>query len=134
MAVRSLTASVLVFGLAAFHDAAAQQARGDSLAVNETEYQGWKLYHVNCDRCHGVDALGSSFAPNLRRSVGPDGGVNHDLFVAKTENGVPDKGMPAWKGNLTREQIDALWAYITARSSGRLAPGRPHVKSPIEGQ
>jgi mono/diheme cytochrome c family protein len=101
----------------------------DSLAVTETEYQGWKVYHANCDRCHGQDATGSSFAPNLRHSVGPQGSLNSEAFVDKTTNGVVDKGMPAWKGTLSREQMEDVYAYVRARSTGRLAPGRPHVAS-----
>jgi cytochrome c len=101
----------------------------DSLAVSQAEYQGWKLYHTYCDRCHGQDAVGTTFAPDLRRSVGPEGSVSHDVFIQKTSDGVVDKGMPAWKGVLSREQMEDIWAYLRARSSGRLAPGRPHVVS-----
>ena len=28
-------------------------------------YNGWKWWHVYCYRCHGVDAAGSTLAPNL---------------------------------------------------------------------
>ncbi len=99
----------------------------DSLAVNAAEYDGWKTYHVYCDRCHGQDATGSSFAPNLQRSVGPQGAVNHDVFIQKTTDGVIDKGMPAWKSQLSTQQMGNIYAYLRARSSGRLAAGRPHV-------
>jgi mono/diheme cytochrome c family protein len=102
---------------------------GDSLAVNKAEYQGWKTYHTYCDRCHGQDAMGSTIAPNLRRSVGADGSVTHNVFIQRVADGVADKGMPAWKGILSPEQMEDLWAYIRARSSGRLAPGRPHMAS-----
>ena len=33
--------------------------------------------------------------------------------------------MPTWKGLLSPEQIEDLWQYVNARSSGKLAPGRP---------
>jgi cytochrome c len=102
-------------------------APGDSLAVNKVEYQGWKTYNTYCDRCHGQDALGSSLAPNLRRSVGPEVGMTHDVFIRRVTDGVVDKGMPAWKGMLTPEQIESIWAYVRARSSGRLSAGRPHI-------
>jgi mono/diheme cytochrome c family protein len=124
--------SVLVIVIATPSQIAVAQGRSDTLGVSQTEYQGWKVYHVNCDRCHGVDAIGSSFAPNLRRSVSPDGGVDHTAFVRDVEDGIPDKGMPAWKGNLTPEQIDAIWAYLKARSTGGLAPGRPHVSRKLD--
>ena len=28
-------------------------------------YDGWKWWHVYCYRCHGVDAVGTTNAPNL---------------------------------------------------------------------
>lgn len=96
-------------------------ARPDSLAVSKAEYEGWKTYHTYCDRCHGQDAVGSAIAPNLRRPM------THELFVQRVTDGVADKGMPAWKGVLTPEQMENIWAYLQARSSGRLAPGRPHI-------
>jgi mono/diheme cytochrome c family protein len=68
-------------------------------------------------------------APNLRRSVGPEGSVTHDVFLQRVTDGVADKGMPAWKGVLSPEQMEAIWAYVRARSGGRLAPGRPHLAS-----
>ncbi len=73
--------------------------------------------------------MGTTLAPDLRHSVGPDGSVTHDVFIQKVTDGVPDKGMPAWKGTLSPEQVEDIWAYVKARSSGRLAPGRPHLAS-----
>ena len=54
--------------------------------------------------------------------------VDHDLFVQTVKNGRPDKGMPTWGPLLTDKQVDDLYAYLKARSEGRLAPGRPHAK------
>jgi mono/diheme cytochrome c family protein len=99
----------------------------DALLVSPAEYEGWKMFHVYCFRCHGVDAMGGGIAPNLRHSVSSEGSVTHDVFVKTVTNGRLDKGMPTWKELLSPEQIEDLWAYVTARSSGRLAPGRPHM-------
>jgi mono/diheme cytochrome c family protein len=98
----------------------------DSLLVTSAEYEGWKTFHVYCYRCHGVDAMGSDIAPNLRHSVGPQGSIDHAAFVTTVKNGRPEKGMPTWGPLLSDEKIEQLWAYIKARSEGRLAPGRPH--------
>lgn len=98
----------------------------DSLLVTDKEYQGWKWFHVYCFRCHGVDAMGGTFAPNLRHSLGPEGSVTHDIFLQTVTNGRPAKGMPTWKALLDSTQIEELYAYIIARSQGRLIPGRPH--------
>ena len=87
------------------------------------------MFSVYCYRCHGVDAMGGGIAPNLRHSVGPEGSVTHDVFITTVTNGRLDKGMPTWKALLSPEQMEDLWLYINARSSGRLAPGRPHMAS-----
>lgn len=98
----------------------------DPLLVNQSEYDGWKMFHVYCYRCHGVDALGSTLAPNLRHSVGPEGSVDHACFIKTVTDGRPTKGMPSWKALLDSTQIENIWHYLQARASGRLAPGRPH--------
>ena len=107
---------------------AAQQAaapQDDHLTASPAAYQGWKTFHVYCYRCHGTDAMGSDLAPNLRHSVGPEGSVTHEVFVTTVKEGRLPKGMPSWKALLSDEQIENVWAYLKARSSGQLAPGRP---------
>lgn len=101
----------------------------DHLLVSPQEYEGWKMFSVYCYRCHGVDAMGGGIAPNLRHSVSSEGSVTHDVFIQTVTNGRLDKGMPTWKALLSPEQMEDLWLYINARSSGRLAPGRPHMAS-----
>jgi quinoprotein dehydrogenase-associated probable ABC transporter substrate-binding protein len=105
------------------------RAGRDSLLVTDDEYQGWKWFHVYCYRCHGTDALGSPLAPNLRHSVSPEGTVTHDVFLTTVRDGRPAKGMPSWNALLNAQQIEQLYAYIKARSDGRLAEGRPHRAS-----
>ena len=107
---------------------ASRPAVRDSLEASEAEYQGWKMFHVYCYRCHGTDALGSDLAPNLRHSVSPQGSVTHDVFLTTVKEGRVPKGMPTWKTVLSDEQIETLYAYVKARSEQRLAAGRPHRK------
>jgi len=99
---------------------------GDNLAVTQSEYNGWKVFAANCTRCHGEDAVGSTIAPSLVKSLRES--VTHEVFVQTVTNGRPEKGMPAWGPLLSQQQIEDLYAYLKARSEGRLAPGRPHVK------
>jgi cbb3-type cytochrome c oxidase subunit III len=99
----------------------------DHLLVSPQEYEGWKMFSVYCYRCHGVDAMGGGIAPNLRHSVSSEGSVTHEVFIQTVTNGRLEKGMPSWKALLSPEQMEDLWQYINARSSGRLAPGRPHM-------
>jgi cytochrome c len=99
-------------------------AEGDkTVAVSSAEYDGWKVFHSNCDRCHGQDATGSSFAPNLRASIG-ENGMSEATFTSVVSDG-RGKEMPAFKSTLTGAQIDQLFAYLKARSTGTLGPGRP---------
>ena len=95
--------------------------------MNNAEYQGWKTFHVYCYRCHGVDAMGSDLAPNLRHSLGPQGSVTHEVFVTTVKEGRLPKGMPSWKTLLDDQQIENVYAYLRARADLRLAPGRPHL-------
>jgi mono/diheme cytochrome c family protein len=97
----------------------------DSLLASQAEYNGWKTYHVYCYRCHGVEAMGSDIAPNLRESLRTH--VTHDVFIDVVTNGRIEKGMPAWKELLTKDKMEEVYAYLKARSDGRLKPGRPHT-------
>jgi mono/diheme cytochrome c family protein len=105
----------------------------DKLLVTEIEYQGWRYYSVYCERCHAPDAVGTADAPDLRYSVSPEGGVTADSFrviVRKgTENREEKKVMKGFEELLDDQRIDQVYAYIKARSEGRLAPGRPHRES-----
>ena len=101
----------------------------DHLAVNAVVYQGWKMFEVYCTRCHGEDAVGSSFAPALKKSVGPSGTIDHVTFFQTVTNGRPGKGMPTWGNLLSPEQKEDIWNYLRARAVGGLAPGRPHLKT-----
>ena len=139
MHVRFLTTSVASAGVVAIA-LAASVGRGapalaaaapadstrDSLLVADQVYQGWKWFHVYCFRCHGEDAVSGGLAPDLRVSLGPHGLVTHEVFMQTVANGRLDKGMPGWKVLLDSAQTEQLYAYVVARSSGQLVPGRPH--------
>jgi mono/diheme cytochrome c family protein len=101
-----------------------QPSSSDTVAVSSAEYDGWKVYHTHCDRCHGQDATGSTFAPNLRQSVGANG-MTEAAFSSVVRDGLAAKGMPAFQPTITDAQIGQLYAYVKARSTGTLGPGRP---------
>lgn len=110
--------------------AAKHGQKPDSLAVTPSEYDGWKMFHVYCYRCHGVDAMGGTFAPNLRHSVSKQGSVTHDVFLQTVTWGRTGLGMPSWRELLDTTQMNDIYHYLLARSSGRLLPGRPHIGTP----
>ena len=94
-------------------------------------YQGWKQYELNCSRCHGEFAMGTSFAPVLLLSVRPNGAVpTQELFTQTVCSGRPAKGMPSWCAlGLDFDTITKIYSYIKGRSDGSIGPGRPAVKS-----
>ena len=98
--------------------------------VNETVYDGWKQFNLNCARCHGEDALGTTIAPHLIVSLRPDGPINtKELFMSTVCAGRPAKGMPAWCSlGLGMDKIQDIYAYVKGRSDGKIHPGRPAVR------
>ena len=90
--------------------------------VSDVVMNGWRWFHVYCFRCHGVDALGSSIAPNLRESIKA---LSHDEFIQVIREGRPEKGMQAWNVLLDESQMEDIYQYVMERSTGRLKPGRP---------
>jgi len=85
---------------------------------------------LNCARCHGEDALGTTIAPHLIVSLRPDGPINtKELFMSTVCAGRPAKGMPAWCSlGLTMDKIGDIYGYVKGRSEGKISPGRPAVR------
>ena len=99
--------------------------------VPQQVYDGWKQFNLNCARCHGEDAQGTTIAPHLIVSLKPDGPINtKELFVSTVCAGRPEKGMPPWCSlGLGMDKIQQIYLYVKGRSDGKLAPGRPAVRS-----
>ncbi|MFL5450201.1 MAG: c-type cytochrome [Gemmatimonadales bacterium] len=99
--------------------------------VPQQVYDGWKQFNLNCARCHGEDAMGTSIAPHLIMSLKPDGPINSkELFMSTVCAGRPAKGMPAWCSlGLTMDKIQDIYAYVKGRSDGKISPGRPAVRA-----
>ena len=90
-------------------------------------YDGWKWWHVYCYRCHGVDAVGTTNAPNLTE---PNRKLSSSAFLKVVMNGIPDKGMQAWDKLLDKKQVAEIHLYVRARSDKVLPPGRPDEIGP----
>jgi mono/diheme cytochrome c family protein len=95
--------------------------------VPQGVYAGWKNFQLNCARCHGEEATGTSFAPNLLHSVGPDGIISSQaIFVSTVCQGRPAKGMPSWCSiGLEIPTMINIYSYVKRRSDGKMGPGRP---------
>ena len=98
--------------------------------VSQAVYDGWKQFNLNCARCHGEDALGTTIAPHLIVSLKPTGPINtKELFVQTVCAGRPEKGMPAWCAlGLGMDKINNIYEYVKGRSDAKISPGRPAVK------
>ena len=95
--------------------------------VDAETYNGWKQFSLHCARCHGDDALGTTFGPNLVTSLGPTGEVStREDFLEVLRNGRHDKWMPsAAKMGLDSVYFEGLYRYLAGRGSGVLKGGRP---------
>lgn len=98
--------------------------------VSQEVYNGWKYFNLNCARCHGEDALGTSFAPHLILSLKPDGPINtKELFIQTVCGGRPEKGMPSWCAlGMEIDKIQAIYTYVKGRSDAKIHPGRPAIR------
>ena len=102
----------------------------DSSETYKSVYNGWKWWHVYCYRCHGMNAVGGTLAPNL---IDPNGKMALNDFLPKVRGGNVDSGMPAWSQLLDDKQITQIYTYVRARADKVLPPGRPDEVGPKGG-
>jgi mono/diheme cytochrome c family protein len=127
-----MVAAALVLGAGS---AAAQQRDEWHPAPRDTvdndTYQGWKQFELNCSRCHGEYAVGSSFAPALVVSLKEGGSIpSKEAFITTVCAGRPDKGMPGWCAlGLEMDKIERMYRYIKGRADGKISAGRPLLKA-----
>jgi len=93
-------------------------------------YNGWKMWHVYCYRCHGMNAIATTLGPSL---IEPSGQFSRAEFLEFVRTGNPDKGMPAWNKLLDDNQIVDIQTYVKARADKVLPPGRPDEVGPNRG-
>ena len=82
---------------------------------------GQTVYDQNCFPCHGENLEGG-IGPSFVDDEWIHGGQASDI-VDIIRNGVAEKGMVAWEGILSPEQINQVAAYVVQRHSE--ATGRP---------
>ena len=110
---------------------AAAEVAPINLLVSPQEYEGWKMF----SRRTAIAAMASTpWAAASRRTsvtrVSSEGSVTHEVFITDRHERPSRQGHADVEGAAVRRSRSRdLWLYINARSSGRLAPGRPHMAS-----
>lgn len=72
--------------------------------------EGKALYNTNCAVCHKED-MGGLIGPNLVDEFWIHGGSPTEIYLI-IKNGVLDKGMLAWKDQMTPYQMQNIMSYI----------------------
>lgn len=96
---------------------------GDAQAIAA----GKEIYTANCLPCHGDKGQGL-IGPNLTDNYWLHGNEFADIVNVIT-NGVPDKGMIAWKSTLNPQKINQVAAFVTS-----LRGTNPPNPKPPQGQ
>lgn len=85
---------------------------------------GAQLFQTKCTQCHGGRGEGG-IGPNLTDDFWLHGGKLTDIYHTITE-GVPAKGMLAWKNQLGPAEILSVASYVgTLRGSAPASPKAP---------
>jgi len=95
----------------------------DKHQVTDNIFGGYEKYDSYCYRCHGPDAVGGEYAPDLRKSLA-NGMIRRDFFINAME-GKKAKGMPEWAGFFTADEMEQVYEYVKARETGLVGAGRP---------
>jgi len=83
-------------------------ASGHSLAGEADDLaQGREIYRDYCATCHGSEMMNPGLASDLRKFPRED----PERFRNSVLRG-KGQGMPALQGQLSAEDIKALWAYV----------------------
>jgi len=77
---------------------------------------GQELYDIACAGCHGFRGEGL-FGINLA-----DRSISQGAVRAFIQDGIPELGMPAFEGQFTDEQLQALTQYVTNLGEGEVPP------------
>ncbi len=72
------------------------------------------LYAQLCASCHGASLEGKDKVPSLVDDKWVHGGQKSDI-THSIRDGIISKGMPAWKGVLTKEDMDKMAEYILSK-------------------
>lgn len=98
-----LTIAICALGLS--HNALSQ----DDIKAQKGE----KIYNNYCYTCHGEDLVNSGQSFDLRKLKVTE----RPRFENSVQNG--KNQMPPWRGVITEQDMDMLWAYIRTKANDR---------------
>jgi mono/diheme cytochrome c family protein len=73
---------------------------------------GRETFNLNCEHCHGPDAITGLEERNLRHLVRDSSGKMDQTFWDCVIPGRVEKGMPSWKGILTHAQLAQILVWL----------------------
>jgi mono/diheme cytochrome c family protein len=89
---------------------------GDTKAAAADTAKGKTLYEAKCKVCHGLDGKGTEAQKKnkIPDMTAPDWQTKHDnaAVVKAVTNGIDGTKMKAFKDKLSKEEIDAVAAYV----------------------
>jgi mono/diheme cytochrome c family protein len=86
------------------------------LAAPENVVDGPELYDIACAGCHGYSRSGL-FAIGLANSE-----ISKAAVRSFTLDGIPELNMPAFEGQFTPEQLEALVQFVADLGDGQIPP------------
>jgi mono/diheme cytochrome c family protein len=81
---------------------------------------GKLIFTNNCAACHGALGQGNAIGPNLIDNFWLHGSKDSEIYKS-IHNGIPAKGMQAWKDLLTPAQLQQVYSF-TVSIIGTTAP------------
>jgi mono/diheme cytochrome c family protein len=92
--------------------------------VDAKTLQGWQTWRAaGCQRCHDDTGRSVAMGPSLVESLKK---LSRSDFKSTVMKGRMDKGMPAFGDDpQVADHLEALYAYLKARSDGAIPPGKP---------
>lgn len=104
----------------------AEPPAGEPLNAGQADAQAAKaIFSAKCAVCHGPELQGS-IGPNLTDQYWIHGQGKPEDILTVIRAGVPDKGMPAWEGQLSGEELKQVALYVaSAKGSNPPNPKPP---------
>jgi mono/diheme cytochrome c family protein len=94
--------------------AGANEATATNPYEGQTEVveEGRSQFNQYCSHCHGPNAIQGERPRDLRRLKIRYGQQAAKVFYETVSTGIPDRGMPVWKGVLSDDTLWRIFTYL----------------------